>query len=1585
MRVSVALAAATLGSGALFASGPTYKLALSTTTVALSCSTQTGAPASGAGSATTITVKPAAAIGSGNIAVTLPGTFTSGFTVTAPNVTTLSSTNASAGIQYIVKAATGCVGMVNAATPVFTFYANPGTGAVADVPVTVTTTLTATNSGLSLSSSTVNVNCVLNGGNYTPGVAQNISLTSTAGGTPYTFVTSALPTGVTVSPSATGAGGGTATSTASILSFVAAAGCGGGGLGTTTGSLVLSNAPGPNVTISVIFQITPQSPLLATPSQATLSYTKGSGQPGTVTVGVSSTNIPAPFFTVDTTSIPTWLTVDAISGTVPRSLHFSSTSVCDSLAPGTYTAAVRLKVSTYGDYTVNFSLLITNPAPKLSVTQGVLTSWTMGQPLPVSYITLVSTDSPISYTLTSGGPLAPTPVSAAQVSGLAYSFGTQIPIQFSALTFAAAQPASVLTGTVTVTWGSPASTTVVTFSLTVQSPQATLSSISPASLPTAASGAQPFSVTLTGTGFVQSTDPTQKTKVGVVVSNVLMTDTNIGVTVTNASNIILSITPTSTDTYLNFVAGGNFVLGVCNPQGLATCTAPSATITLSIGNGPIIQGVTSASSFQEVNPGQTQSVAQGDMVSIFGTNFCSSSAPACSSSQILSGVLSAGTMAYQNWLSMDAVSATQRKLAVAFCPTGTTPLTASNTCINAPLLFATNSQINLLVPSSLAASSTIDIMVTYGYGTAANFLMSSPVTVNVIATDPGTFAIGADGQGSGAILAADWSVIGPTNPAGMRSTAAKSDTVQIYMTGLGMPSGGVANTTPSGPGPSTAPADCISLGAYMAAVNNANSNATPLTSLDGAVIQSSVIAAGLFPPCLATNPTVNIGNVPVTSIAYAGWVADSVAGLFQVNATLPGTGTGPFTDIAGVSHNTMTAPMQLPVSVTVGGKTSQTGISVWVAPRLFVAPPTALSGEVGVAWSNSNNVVVASEGQSPYRYAVTSGVLPTGLSLIASGVNAGTISGTPAADRAGTYVITVTATDSNSTPLTGTVTFTLTVGAGLVVTPLPLTYTAPVFTTPNTTSQIGVVTATGGAYPYTYSFDNTFTPPTGMVVNASTGVVTITSQTPAGAYNVKVDAADSTTTVTGSTTFPVTLNLIVTASASTMTGSLGVVSPNLSGNAGTSYTVTLASVGGTSYTYSLPTPTTGYTISGNVLTVNAAAVNAQAVVINSLDTGGGTGTITINFTLHLVVSASSSTLTGSGSSFSGLAGGSLSVNLAATGGTSYHFTTPTQSGFTISGSVLTITAPASGTAYTIPITATDIVSGATGTLSLSITLNLTVTASAGTGGTTGSGTSFSGPASTDFTVNLAASGGTSYTFSTPAQSGFTVSGTALTVNAPAVSAPYTVVINVHDSVSQATGTLTLTITVGLTPSVSSGSGTSCSGTVCTGLAGGGALTINLSAAGGTSYFYSTASQGGVFTINGSVLTIGTSAVATPSGSPYSVTIQAQDNTTHATGSVTITLALGLTVTASAGSGGITGSGTSFSGTATTAYTLNLAALGGSSNYLFTTNDSTGFFSINGSTMNVNAPTTGSPYTVNVTVHDTTSGATGTIALTITIS
>src|ERR1039458_2305483 len=128
MRVSVALAAATLGSGVLQAfPATTYKLGLSTSSFTSTCSTVTGP-----GAATTITVKPTTALtGSNTIVVTL-STRTCGISVTAPPITTLSTTNQAAGIAYSVKAAVGCVGMTNAATPAFNFLANTGTGALAD-------------------------------------------------------------------------------------------------------------------------------------------------------------------------------------------------------------------------------------------------------------------------------------------------------------------------------------------------------------------------------------------------------------------------------------------------------------------------------------------------------------------------------------------------------------------------------------------------------------------------------------------------------------------------------------------------------------------------------------------------------------------------------------------------------------------------------------------------------------------------------------------------------------------------------------------------------------------------------------------------------------------------------------------------------------------------------------------------------------------------------------------------------------------------------------------------------------------------------------------------------------------------------------------------------------------------------------------------------------------------------------------------------------------------------------------------------------------------------------------------------------
>ena len=274
-------------------------------------------------------------------------------------------------------------------------------------------------------------------------------------------------------------------------------------------------------------------------------------------------------------------------------------------------------------------------------------------------------------------------------------------------------------------------------------------------------------------------------------------------------------------------------------------------------------------------------------------------------------------------------------------------------------------------------------------------------------------------RASGAILDTNWNLIGASNNAGMRngaSGAADSDTITIYMTGLGIPDSDATSGTWS--------ATCGTVASYLTAFNTAYN--TALTGVDGTLILPSVLSSGLV-PCLQSGgtdvPTVTIGGVSAT-VAYAGWAPGLVAGLYQVNAQLPASNGGPFTTMNGtLTSGTLTGPAQLPVVVTSNSVASQAGVSVWVAPKLLVAGPDNISGRtgtVGVAWPNTHNVVTALDGTSPYTFAVTSGLLPSGVSL---DPNLGTLNGVPAANTAGTDTVTVTATDSIAN--TGSVTFTL--------------------------------------------------------------------------------------------------------------------------------------------------------------------------------------------------------------------------------------------------------------------------------------------------------------------------------------------------------------------------------------------------------------------------------------------------------------------------------------------------------------------------------------------------------------------------------
>lgn len=1184
----------------------------------IACTTGTTGPAPGVA----ITVKPVTSLVSPNTLAVSLGTLPAGIVVT-PTTGTLTAANQVAGIVFTVRAAPGCSGATAGTNLPVNFRFNYGSSATPGSTVNIAYTVNATATPLTPSPSSVSLSCTLSGSTYTLGAAQTVSVTSgitlANGGTPFTVSTAANASGsgaawAIVNPK-TGLNANATTPVS--LTVTPSSNCGGFAAGSTnTTTITLLNAPAPARVISVTLRVFPPTNLLATPSSASLTYVKGSGSAGRADVTISAT-AGTPFFAIDTTSLPIWLTVDAVNGTTPRSLRFSSTSVADSLAAGTYNATVRLRVANFGDLSVPVSLSVNNPAPKLSISEGTNRniSWIVGQAVPSLLITAVSSDSPIPYTLTTGGKLAPV-IAASQQSGLAYSFGTSIPVTFDQLTFAAATPGSVLTGTVAISWGSPAQTVVVTINVSIQSAGATVSGISPAGLPTAPVGTS-FTAVLTGSNFITGTNPALRTKVGIVTGGTVVPNTNITSTVVNGSNIILTfIVPTVADAALPFAPsgnGGNVVIGICNPVN-GVCTTPSGTATLTIGSNPIVQAVTSASAYVQVNPPALQTIAPYDMISIFGTNFCSSGGSGCSSSQVLYGAADPLTLTYPKSISPDLPGPTQRLATVTFQTQGSTPTEIAT----APILFATNNQINAMVPAAVGATARdLDIVVSFGYGTATTTLRkSAPMGVTIAATNPGLFTIGSNGQGEGAVLDSTWAVISASNPAAVRRNVSgpsggTSDSIQLYLTGLGIPDSIGSNATASSNPNPVWGADCVSIQTFLDTLSGFANLSPALAEVDGTIVQSSMINTGRLVPCIvpASAPTITIGGRAAT-VTYAGFVPDSIAGLYQINAKLPINGDADFTDMAGATISTLTVPVELPVIVTAGGRSSQPGVSLWVTPRLQVDAPSGagLTGTVAVPWSSSSNAVVATQGTPPYRYALSSGLLPAGLTFNTS---TGAITGTPVANTSGTYLVTATATDSANAPLRGSVSFTVTVAGGLF---LSMTGSSPLTGTFGTAnSTLTTVSGAGGLFPYTYAITAPSSLPTGMTIGASTGVIAITAVTPAGNYPITVTGSDAAVPqVAGSVSFSLNHALLMTG-ANSASAAFGVAS-NVR---------TITATGGTS-TITYSTPTTGFTVnsSGVVNYSGSLAAGTYDVIVNATDTGtaaGATGFATGTITISVVV------------------------------------------------------------------------------------------------------------------------------------------------------------------------------------------------------------------------------------------------------------------------------------------------------------------------------------------------------------------------------
>jgi uncharacterized repeat protein (TIGR03803 family) len=117
--------------------------------------------------------------------------------------------------------------------------------------------------------------------------------------------------------------------------------------------------------------------------------------------------------------------------------------------------------------------------------------------------------------------------------------------------------------------------------------------------------------------------------------------------------------------------------------------------------------------------------------------------------------------------------------------------------------------------------------------------------------------------------------------------------------------------------------------------------------------------------------------------------------------------------------------------------------------------PTLSNGMSGTAY---NEAVTATGGLGPYKWALSSGALPSGLTLNTTN---GTISGTPTV--AGSFKFSITVADSEGSPATFTQAYTLS------TIPEPLTLAYQTFNCKVHTLCTGNFVATGGTPPYTWT------------------------------------------------------------------------------------------------------------------------------------------------------------------------------------------------------------------------------------------------------------------------------------------------------------------------------------------------------------------------------------------------------------------------------------------------------------------------------------------------------------------------------------
>jgi len=249
-------------------------------------------------------------------------------------------------------------------------------------------------------------------------------------------------------------------------------------------------------------------------------------------------------------------------------------------------------------------------------------------------------------------------------------------------------------------------------------------------------------------------------------------------------------------------------------------------------------------------------------------------------------------------------------------------------------------------------------------------------------------------------------------------------------------------------------------------------------------------------------------------------------------------------------------------------------------PTITVSPASLTTPTVGAPYSAT---VTVSGGTAPHVFAVSNGSLPVGLSLNTS---TGVISGTPTSSASQTFII--RATDIHN--CFGTRSYTV----------APLCTTISITPTTVTSGMVGAaytqtLSATGGTAPYSAWTVTSGTLPSGLSLNASTGVISGTPTASASpATNITVRVND-TYGCQGTQIISLKICPVVTLTPTTLAAA----------SVGTAYSQTISGNGGaTPYTY---------TVSGGSLPA-WAALNGSTGVISGLPNNTTTASFIIRAT-----------------------------------------------------------------------------------------------------------------------------------------------------------------------------------------------------------------------------------------------------------------------------------------------------------------------------------------------------------------------------------